>query len=179
MTQVWSEPLLFLNPAEAETIDALAGRILPGDEADPGAREAGAVHYVDQALAGFLRGLQSLYQDGLRELDAYCREQHGARFAELDAAAQDAVCGELDRRSVAEGDDRLGHLFAVVREHVVEGVFCDPAYGGNRDGVGWRMVGFPGAQWAYTAEQMARDFDATELSLVTLADLHAGRRSAS
>jgi gluconate 2-dehydrogenase gamma chain len=176
MTPVWSEPLLFLNPAEAETVDALAARIVPGDADDPGAREAGAVHYVDRALAGFLRGLQGLYQDGLRELDAHCRDRHGARFAELEAAVQDDVCAELDGRAQADGEDSLGHLFAVVREHVVEGLFCDPAYGGNRDGVGWRMVGFPGAQWAYTPEQMARDFDATTMSLVTLADLHAGRR---
>jgi gluconate 2-dehydrogenase gamma chain len=174
MTSAWPEPLLFLNPAEAETIDALAGRIVPGDDDDPGAREAGAVAYVDRALAGFLRNLQTLYQEGLRELDDLCRERHGARFAQLDEATQDEVCAELDGRS---REDRLGYLFAVVREHVVEGFFCDPVHGGNRGGVGWRLVGFPGARWGYTAQEMARDYDATQLPLVTLADLHAGDRT--
>jgi gluconate 2-dehydrogenase gamma chain len=50
-------------------------------------------------------------------------------------------------------------------------MFCDPAYGGNRDGAGWRLVGFPGAQWGYRVEQMRRGFDATEIPLSTLADL--------
>jgi gluconate 2-dehydrogenase gamma chain len=26
----------------------------------------------------------------------------------------------------------------------MEGMFSDPIYGGNRDKVGWRMIGFPG-----------------------------------
>jgi gluconate 2-dehydrogenase gamma chain len=58
-----------------------------------------------------------------------------------------------------------------VREHTVEGFFCDPAYGGNRDAVGWRLVGFPGAQWGYTAEQMAPGFDGRTIPIMTLADL--------
>ena len=31
----------------------------------------------------------------------------------------------------------------------LEGYFSDPAYGGNRDMIGWRMVGFPGAYAQY------------------------------
>ena len=26
----------------------------------------------------------------------------------------------------------------------MEGFFADPMYGGNRDKVGWKMIGFPG-----------------------------------
>ena len=29
-------------------------------------------------------------------------------------------------------------------------MFADPLYGGNRDFVGWRLVGFPGAQAIFT-----------------------------
>jgi len=31
----------------------------------------------------------------------------------------------------------------------VEGFFSDPVYGGNRDMVAWRMIGFPGAYAPY------------------------------
>jgi hypothetical protein len=31
----------------------------------------------------------------------------------------------------------------------IEGFFCDPVYGGNRDMAGWRYVGFPGARYDY------------------------------
>ncbi|MEA2333286.1 MAG: gluconate 2-dehydrogenase gamma chain [Thermoleophilaceae bacterium] len=167
-----SEALLFLNRAEAATVEALACRIMPGDEADPGAREAGVVTYIDRGLAGFFRDQQGFYRQALRELDRHCEERHGRRFSELDIGEQDDVVGELDGLAQADvGGSLLGRLFALVREHTVQGMFCDPAYGGNRDGVGWRLVGFPGAQWGYRVEQMRPGFDATAIPLSTLADL--------
>ena len=36
-----------------------------------------------------------------------------------------------------------------------------------------KMVGFPGAQWAYTAEQMRPGFDASQMNIATLGDLQA------
>jgi gluconate 2-dehydrogenase gamma chain len=29
-------------------------------------------------------------------------------------------------------------------QNVIEGLFADPIYGGNRNKAGWRMIGFPG-----------------------------------
>jgi gluconate 2-dehydrogenase gamma chain len=161
--------LHFLNPVEAATLDAMASRIIPGDAEDPGAHEAQAVVFIDRTLSGFLRDQQTPYRLGLRRLDEITRERYGRRFVELEATDQDEVLEDLDRR----GD----HFFAVVREHVVQGVFCDPSHGGNRGGTGWRMVGFPGARWGYSAREMARDFDASAIPLTTLADLYAGDRS--
>jgi gluconate 2-dehydrogenase gamma chain len=167
--------LLFLNRDEARAVEAIAGRIIPGDAEVPGAREAGAADYVDRALAGYHRDIQSFYRRALRALDDHCRRHHGAPFAELAADAQDAVLTAMD--SGPERPDGLQpilrELFPLVRAHVIEGTFCDPAYGGNRDGIGWRMVGFPGARWEYTAEQMVPGFDATTLGVTTLADLRA------
>ena len=36
----------------------------------------------------------------------------------------------------------------------MEGMFADPVYGGNKDFAGWRLVGFPGAQPAFSAADM-------------------------
>ncbi len=33
--------------------------------------------------------------------------------------------------------------------NTIEGFFADPIYGGNRDMVGWKLVGFPGARYDY------------------------------
>jgi gluconate 2-dehydrogenase gamma chain len=164
-----TEPLHFLNRVEAATLDALAARIVPGDADDPGAREAGAVFFIDRALAGFLREQQTPYRVGLRRLDAAAGERFGRPFRELEADAQDALLADLDARR--------DHFFAVVREHVVQGTLCDPSYGGNRGAAGWRWVGFPGARWGYGAGEMARDFDADTIPVTTLADLYAGDRS--
>ena len=59
----------------------------------------------------------------------------------------------------------------MVWAHTVEGLLCDPAYGGNRDGVGWKLIGFPGAQYGYGAEEMRYGADLTTKPLMTLADI--------
>jgi gluconate 2-dehydrogenase gamma chain len=184
-----SGAVTFLNAHEAATVDALAGRIIPGSPEDPGAREAGAGVYIDRALAGPYRHLQGLYRAGLAGLDDSCVEQHGRRFVELASREQDAV---LDQLSQGEWDDAIAaeraqrgtgdvdagllpYFFAVVCQHVVEGTFGDPVYGGNRGTVGWRMIGFPGAHWGYGEKEMRYGFDAATLPTVTLEDLRTQR----
>jgi gluconate 2-dehydrogenase gamma chain len=188
-----SMDLIFFNEEEAQTVEAVAARIIPGDATDPGAREAGVVTYIDRSLAGFLRDLQTFYRRALQELDDYSRDRHNSPFRELTEGDQDRVLAELDTVSIVEtvsreyGTDALQdenkevdesestlliRFFSIVREHVLQGMFCDPAYGGNRDTVGWKMVGFPGAQWGYSAEQMKPGFDASQIPVLTLQDLH-------
>jgi gluconate 2-dehydrogenase gamma chain len=184
----------FFNDHEARTVDALSARIIPGDAGDPGAREAGAVVYIDRALAGAYDNLQPLYQSGVRELDQLCRERHGKPFVQVGEAEQDAVLTDLDvvvetlpteHGAHADGgatmhdarQARLAYFFAVVREHVLQGFFCDPVYGGNRDTVGWRLVGFPGAHWGYAEHQGELGFDAAQLPIKTLEDLRAEHAS--
>lgn len=163
--------LLFLNQVEAATLEAIAARVVPGDADDPGAREAGSVIYIDRMLAGFGRDQQTLYRVGLRRLDAHTHARDGRAFTDLSPSEQDDLLSEM------ESSDALGSFFAVVREHVVQGFVCDPAYGGNRDGVGWKAVGFPGARWGYSARQMERAFDAATIPVTTLEDLYRGDRS--
>lgn len=158
-----------LSPAEGALVEAIAARIWPGDPFDPGAREAGAVHYVDRALAGpyasYLRG----YRVALHQLDAAARARHEHAFVELDAATQDALLGALQRGQLPEvgGGDSF---FRVIRAHVMEGVFSDPVHGGNRGLVGWRAVGYPGPFYAITAEEQQRSGE-HELPYRSLADL--------
>jgi hypothetical protein len=47
-----SRPAAFFNIHEAATVDAIVSRIMPGDESDPGAHEAGVVFYIDRSLGG-------------------------------------------------------------------------------------------------------------------------------
>jgi gluconate 2-dehydrogenase gamma chain len=184
-----SGAVTFLNTHEADTVDAVAARIIPGSADDPGAREAGAVVYIDRALAGAYRHLRQFYRAGLAGLDDASVDQHGRKFVDLDESQQDAVLeqlaqGELGPAVAAEraeaGSDQvdlasLPYFFAVVRQHVVEGTFGDPVYGGNRDTVGWRMVGFPGARWGYGEKEMQYGFDAATLDTVTLQELRDQR----
>jgi gluconate 2-dehydrogenase gamma chain len=174
----------FLTAAERTTVEALVARIFPGDAEDPGAREADVVGYVDRSLAGEDAGLQRLYRDGLSRLEELCGARFGVGFIALPEPAQDELLREIERTIPAPAathgdpaplaDERagaLGHLFAMVREHTLEGMFADPQYGGNRGMAGWRLIGFPGAQWSYSAQQRRVGFDARGISPLGLEDL--------
>ena len=82
----------------------------------------------------------------------------GAPFAQLAEATQDAVLRQLAAGELAEmGAD--AELFQLLREHVMEGMFCEPSYGGNQDLVGWRLVGFPGQRYGYPDAYINRVID--------------------
>ena len=163
---------LFLFHDEANALDALVARIVPGDASDPGAREAGVVTYIDRALAGPYAAWGLAYRAGLRLLDAHAVAKHGSRFHELPESDQDAVLAALEANEVPGfGGNGSAEFFAMVWAHTIEGLLCDPAYGGNRDGVGWKLIGFPGAQYGYRAEEMRYGVDLTTKPLMTLADI--------
>ena len=179
-----AEGYMFFNVTEARTLDAMTARIMPSEPDGRGAREAGVVTYLDHAVAGYFRDLQSIYRVGLQRLDAYSKARAGSIFPELGAAQQDEILSQVDTGSGvssagasadvwdANGTDTiLTRFFAIVREHAIQGMFCDPIYGGNRDFTGWKLIGFPGAQWEYTEEQMRPGFDATTIPILSLADL--------
>jgi gluconate 2-dehydrogenase gamma chain len=179
--------LTFFSDEEARTVEAFAERIIPGDGPDPGATEAGVVYYIDRSLAGISQDLQPVYRLGLRALEALCGSEHGRPFHQLGSEEQDAIVrrflgpevGEpaaglmfgVEDQAVRADHGLIARLAVVIREHTVEGFFCDPVYGGNRDTVGWKLVGFPGAHWGYTAEQMAPWFDGRSIPIKTLSDL--------
>jgi len=168
--QAW----LYLMQPEAEFLDAAVARLIPADELGPGAKEAGVTVFIDRQLAsswgthgrnyrqgpwpegtpqqGYQSQLtpQEVYRYAIPEINAYCEKQHGKVFAALDGAQQDAVLtlldeGKLDLVSVSP---RL--FFNMLLDNTKSGFFADPMYGGNRDKVGWKLVGFPGVAAVYT-----------------------------
>ena len=168
-----TEALLFFNSADARTVDAFAAQIIPSEDGSPGAREAGVVYYIDRALAGFMRDLQPLYRRGLQVLRDLAADTFGVEFSALEAAQQREIVETFDARAGSDTEDFAGQFYRILREHTVQGFFGDPAYGGNRDVVGWKLVGFPGAQWGYTAEQMRPGVDARSIPILTVGDLYA------
>jgi gluconate 2-dehydrogenase gamma chain len=43
-------------------------------------------------------------------------------------------------------------FFRMLRIHTIEGMFCDPLHGGNRDLIGWQLIGYPGPRMSYLEE---------------------------
>jgi gluconate 2-dehydrogenase gamma chain len=170
--------LVFFTLDQAATVDAIAGRFIPGDEGSPGAREAGVTIYIDRGLAGYFSSLQTLYREGLGAINAVSNALFGGEFLSLDPNRQDEVLRIAENARHEKGSERLAQFFAVIWEHTIEGMFGDPIHGGNRNLVGWRLIGFPGAQWGYSPEQMAPGFDATTIPGATLADRQRQRPTA-
>ncbi len=124
--------LRLLGGAEAEEFAAIADRIIPPDET-PGAREAGVVHFMDTVLADQRERELQLLRNGLGELQQRAGEMGAsAGFASLDPAAQDELLREIENTE----------FFATIRYLTVAGMFALPRYGGNRDSIGWRLIGF-------------------------------------
>lgn len=148
-------PYATLTPAEAATLEAIVSRLIPADASGPGALEAGAARYIDAALGTALSALRPAYAAGLAALDAYARASTGASFAALPPDRQDAVLTEVEQGRATGFAAPSGAFFDLVLGHTLEGTFGDPSYGGNRDFIGWELLGYPGLRLAVTAEQQA------------------------
>jgi len=122
-----------LSAADAADIEAVAAQIIPADDT-PGAREAGVVHFIDRALATFLSQLAGDYRVQLAEFQTVCRERHpgAASFASLTSTQQVVFLRAVDQTP----------FFDTTRLLTLLGMLSMPAYGGNRDGVGWKLIGF-------------------------------------
>jgi gluconate 2-dehydrogenase gamma chain len=145
--QYRGERLQALTPTQARFVDAVAARIFPTTDT-PGAVEAGAVFYIDRALAGPYALWLSRYGRGLRALNLYAKKQFGKSFEKLTGEQQDSVLRDLEAGKITELRNG-SEFFELLRAHVLEGVFGEPGYGGNREMIGWKLVGFPGQQWGY------------------------------
>jgi gluconate 2-dehydrogenase gamma chain len=136
-----SAPAGVLSAAGAATLAAICARIIPTDESGPGAAEARASVYIDRALGGWLAPSRDAYTAGLAAFEDAARTRSNKRFVELAPAEQDAVLAALEDTP----------FFALVRTHTIQGTFCDPAYGGNANFVGWDLIGYPGVRLNVTA----------------------------
>jgi gluconate 2-dehydrogenase gamma chain len=159
----------FFKPAEVYFIEAAVDHMIPADELSPSGTALGVATYIDRALGGswgkgdrlymqgpWLPGTPNqgyqlpltpaeLYRTALRACDNYCKKTFGKIFADCDAASKEAFLNDLSRGKIAlEGDIEGRTFFAVFYGNVMEGMFSDPIYGGNKDKAVWKMIGFPG-----------------------------------
>jgi gluconate 2-dehydrogenase gamma chain len=148
---------------EAVLLAAIAERIFPKTET-PGAVEIGALNYIEIALAGDYAPLAPLYHQGLRALQRYARGKFNKKFLDLGDSEKDAVLQDFETGAV-DNFKAAAEFFETVRYHVLEGVFCEPQYGGNKDMAGWRLVDFPGQQHGYGEAYINKRVDVTPVSV--------------
>ncbi|CAA9554446.1 MAG: Gluconate 2-dehydrogenase, membrane-bound, gamma subunit [uncultured Thermomicrobiales bacterium] len=136
------------------------------------------------------------FRIGIFALDAYARQTFDAGFVECTPEQQDQLLADLEE-GLPEGFggtslqaqplDQSGSqlapnigltttttassgaraFFTLLRNYTIAGYFSDPVQGGNRDMVGWKMIGFPGAHISYfnEIEQYNTPFQGEYISL--------------
>ena len=143
-----------LASEELELLAAIVERLAPADATGPGAIELGVVEYVAGALAHAGAARTDEWKRGLAGIDACARARHGSGFAALDAPRRDALLADLERGRAGTGLADEGAFFALVRDHLLQGMFCDPSWGGNRAAAGWALLSYPGPRFVWgEAEQ--------------------------
>jgi gluconate 2-dehydrogenase gamma chain len=127
-----SKQFAWFDPATAAEVEAIACQIIPDDET-PGARQAGVIWFIDGALAGYDQDKRDLYKRGLPETQAKRAEMFpgSTSIASLSKEQQIALLKAVEK----------SEFFQQVRQHAVLGFFGHPKYGGNRDQVGWKLIG--------------------------------------
>ena len=121
-----------LNEEEALEFDAIAARIIPTDET-PGATEAGVVYFLDNILSDGREEELDQLRDGLRELQTAAALTFGADyFYRLEAEQQDQLLTEIENTE----------FFNTMRYLTIAGMFSLPEYGGNRENIGYQLIGF-------------------------------------
>jgi gluconate 2-dehydrogenase gamma chain len=150
---------VFLNFAEAAFVQALVEHMVPADELSPKGSDIGINIYIDRALAGswgkgerlYMQGPwkvgapsqgyqlpltpAQLYRAGIEATNAHCRKSYGKEVLVALSSGKLAFENGLPARV----------FWTTLYQTVMEGMFCDPIHGGNRDKAGWRLIGFPGA----------------------------------
>ncbi len=159
----------FLNLEEAPFVEALVDHMVPADALTPKGSDLGINVYIDRALAGawgkgdrlYMQGPwkpgvpgqgyqlpltpAELYRAGIAATNAHCRTAYGKPFDGLDEQQREEVLVGLSSGKIAfAGGLPVRVFWTTVYQTVMEGMFSDPIYGGNRDKAGWRMLGFPG-----------------------------------
>lgn len=139
--------LQFFSPAEHETIDAVAGMIIPADAHSPGAQEARVAAYIDLVVAHNSRQAQTEWKSRLAAFDGLCRKQHGKPFPALDAAQRTAVLNHAARNEASPASD-VDHFFVEMKHLTLTGYYTteigllkDLGYRGNEV-----LGSFPGCQ---------------------------------
>ncbi|MEP6547371.1 MAG: gluconate 2-dehydrogenase subunit 3 family protein [Gammaproteobacteria bacterium] len=164
-----SMPYQSLGPDEATFVEALVNIMCPADAYSPSGVECGLATYIDRQLAGpFGKGAgryqnapfrsgkpelglqlpltpEQFFKVGIAAANEVCVRDRGKPFDQLAAADAERFLQAVQSDHVLHDRVSLWSWFnEVVYRLFVEACFADPMYGGNRNAVFWKMIGYPG-----------------------------------
>jgi gluconate 2-dehydrogenase gamma chain len=168
------EPRLTLTATEWDFFVAAVDTLIPADELTPAASECGVVTFIDRQLASAWGGGAKMYRSGpfgkgkpeqgyqlpltpreffaagIAATNQWSRKTYGKEFDRLSPQQREAALKELDAGKAALVEFNGKQFFEALLTITMEGFFADPIYGGNRNKVSWKMVGYPGLPAVYS-----------------------------
>lgn len=168
-----SHNLKFLTSSESEFVDSAIDRLIPSDALGPGAVEAGVTVFIDHQLAGpygsaadwYMQGPWAdgtpqqgyqrrrtpaeVYRAAIAAVDGHSRRASNKVFAELGSDERDGLLHALEDGTLDLGDVSAKTFFTLLWQNTQEGFFADPLYLGNRNFIGWKLIGYPGPRYNY------------------------------
>jgi gluconate 2-dehydrogenase gamma chain len=169
---------LTLTATEAAFLSAAYDTFIPADRLSPSGTDCGLVAFIDGQLAGAWGGGARLYRSGpfiegkreqgyqlsltpreffaagIKATNAWTRKAYGKDFDRLSPAEREAALKTMDAGKAELAEINGKQFFEMLLQSAMEGFFADPIYGGNRDKVSWRMVGYPGLPATYAGKAL-------------------------
>jgi len=167
------EPLLALNDTEHAFIVAAVDTLIPADELSPSGSDCGCAVYIDRQLASAWGGGAKMYRAGpyfkgkpeqgyqlpltpaefmaagIASANVWSRKTYGKDFDRLDPGKRVEAMKAMQEGKAEFDNFSSRGFFARLYALTMEGFFSDPIYGGNRNMVSWKMLGFPGLPATY------------------------------
>jgi gluconate 2-dehydrogenase gamma chain len=169
-----AEPFVTLTPTEAAFIVAAVDTLIPADELSPSGSDCGVAVFIDRQLGSAWGGGAKMYRSGpfqkgkpeqgyqlaltpreffaagIVAANAWSRKNLGGRdFDRLAASDRVAALKAMEEGKAAFENFDARAFFGQLHALAMAGFFADPIYGGNRDKVAWKMIGFPGLPATY------------------------------
>ncbi len=168
------EPFVTLTAMEAAFIVAAADTLIPADELSPSGSDCGVAVFIDRQLGSawggggktyragpFVKGKpeqgyqlpltpREYFAAGIAATNAWTRKTYGGKdFDRLAAPDRVAALKAMEGGKVEFEHFDARAFFGQLLSITMAGFFADPIYGGNRNMVAWRMIGFPGLPATY------------------------------
>ena len=134
-----------LTMEEATELGAIVAQIIPTTDT-PGAREAGVIHFLDAAFGTFYASMLDPIRGGLSDVQVKVAKLHESQGSQGSQASQqsDVTFSSLsDEGQIAVMKQIESEpYFGLMQFGTAVGMFSHPKYGGNKDKVGWEIIGF-------------------------------------
>src|SRR5690625_377139 len=183
--------MFFTRYEDFVVLEQASERIYPEDDHGPGAIELGVPYFIDKQLGGqwglnardyrqapFVAGDASVDQsrliradifiNGIRQMNDLSQSEFDTSFDEADVDQQIIILEAFENDEVEMKSVSSASFFDLLRMSVIEGVYADPLYGGNRNMEGWRMREYPGAVASYLDVIDSDEF--VEMNPISLTD---------